>query len=162
MSDPVKSLLEAYYNDITSKMVAGQALDYIHDHYIIQSPSLLPPDWSCELPLVLIYVSQPIPVEPHCVPSLMDRKFISITLSLLAESVGDPMVGFVGDSYYTGVLTMAQDIETLYRRETFSLSDECHTTQIDYSQNIALPFRHIGIAQAHLTFQHDFMDMFSA
>jgi hypothetical protein len=57
---------------------------------------------------------------------------------------------------------MAQDLEILYRRETFSLSDECHTIQIDYAQRIILPFLHKGISQAHLTFQHDTLDMFSA
>jgi len=162
MSDPVKGLLEAYYDDIATRKAGGGGLSYIHDHYIIQSPDVLPPDWSAELPLILIYVSSPIQITPLCVPSLEDRKIFDITLSILVESVGDPMVGFVGDDYYTGVLTMAQDLEILYRRETFDLSDMCHATQIDYSQRSNLPFSHKGIAQAHLTFQHDAVDMFSS
>lgn len=158
MSNAIKDLLAAYYADVTARMVTGGALAAVHDCYIIQAPELLPPDFSAELPLALIYLSTPVNVTPHCLPMLFDRKIFSVTISLLVESVGSPMLGFIGDSYYPGVLDIARSVEELYQRETFAISDTCATTQIDFSLRVSLPFVNGSLAQAHLTFQHDLLE----
>ncbi len=159
MADILKSLLAAYQDDINDvQSQAGGGLTYIVKAYIVQAPEVLPMDWSADLPCILISPNS-IPVEPDCLPGLADRKTYDITLSILKEGYGDETLGLFGDTHETGLLTMAQDLETLYRREKFSLSAACYLTQINYTLRKIPPYLHTGINQAHLTFRHEYLDM---
>ncbi len=159
MADILKNLLEAYRTDINDvESQAGGAITYIIKSYIVQAPEVLPMDWSADLPCILISPSS-IPVHPDCLPGVADKKTYEITLSILKEGYGDETLGLIGDAHETGLLTMAQDLETLYRREKFSLSAACYLVNIDYNLRKVPPYLHTGINQAHLTFRHEYLDM---
>lgn len=161
MADILKNLLEAYYNDIVTESAAGGALDFVRSCYIVQSPELLPPDFSTDLPCVLISFGL-VPITPFCVPMIHDQKFYNITLSIFKEGYGDQTLGILGDSYETGVIDMMSAIETRYRRQTFALSDMVHHSQIDYTMLRIPPFLGKHINQGYITFRHDYIDMRAA
>lgn len=158
MADILKELLEAYYNDIVSKSQAGGALDFVRSCYIVQSPESIPPDMSTDLPCVLISFGL-VPVTPFCVPMVSDQKIYNITLSVLKEGYGEQTLGILGDTYEVGVVDMMSSVETLYRRETFNLSDIVYQSQIDYTMLTIPPFLQKHINQGHITFRHDYVDM---
>jgi hypothetical protein len=161
MADILKSLLQAYYDDITTEKQAGGSLDFIMSHYIIQSPENLPQDISTELPCVLIYPLQ-IPSEPMCVPAIHDQKVYEIVLSIIKEGYGDETLGIMGDSYEEGVIDMAVKVETRYRRQTFGLSGYVYQSLIDYTMLRIPPFLESHINQAHITFHHEYEDLRAA
>jgi hypothetical protein len=161
MADILKDLLQAYYDDVSIERKSGGNLTSILSHYIIQQPILLPPDFSAELPCLLIYPGT-IPVRLGCLGGYSDLKQYEITLTLLKEGFGHESQGLFGDEYNVGLLAIMQDIETLYRRETFDLSLAARTTRIDYRLLRLEPFLHRGIHQGHITFVHEYMDLRSS
>ncbi len=149
--DILKTLLEAYYNDIPLQA----SLDYIDARYIIQQPNILPPDWSTPLPCVLIYPNN-VNLEPDCMGHWSDKKLYNITLSIFKEYF-DENVGVVGDSQTKGIIEVANDFETVYNRNNLSdTSIACLLTNINYQQ-LMLP-QFAGLYQCHLTFQHLHVD----
>ena len=161
MADILKSLLAAYEADIIAKKAT--TLSYLRGVYIIQSPELFSLDWPANLPCLLIY-PQIVTVQAACLPSVYaDRKFYQIILTVLIDGSADPELGFLGDAYRTGIATIAQDLETLYRRETFNLSDLAYLIQIDYQPRRIPPIAGgLVLNQVHLTFRHDYLDLRSA
>ena len=160
MADAMRALLAAYYSDVQSQMqpYTDKAFPWLASVYVIQSPELLPPDWSTELPTLLIY-PQTTAVAPFCLGDVGDQKTYTVTLSLCCEGFGDETAGLFGAGTFPGLLTMLDTIETRYRRNTLNITQQATETRIDYTLRRIPPFLHRGINQGHLTFQHLYVDM---
>lgn len=155
--DILKDLLTAYLASIPTQRAAGKLL-YLRSWYVIQSPESVPPDMSTETPCLLIWPGV-VNAEIDCLPALSDEKTYNINLTVLREGYDDETLGMFGNSYTVGILDMAAELETIYRRETFGLSETVRCARIDYTQRRIPPFLGKGINQAHLTFEHKHMDM---
>lgn len=155
--DILRSLLTAYLQDIPTQQTAGN-LTYLKSWYVIQNPELLPPDLSTETPCLLIWPGS-TQLTLECLPAVADEKLYTITLSVIREGYDDETLGMFGNAYTTGILEMAEDLESLYRRQTFNLSQFCRCARIDYLPRRVPPFLGQGINQAHLTFEHRHMDV---
>lgn len=160
MADAMRSLLSAYLSDVQSQMqpFTDRAFPWLASAYIIQTPELLPPDWSAELPTLLI-CPQITAASPLCLGDAGDQKIYTVTISLCAEGFADETAGLFGAGTYPGLLTMLDAIETRYRRNTLSLTQQATLMRIDYTLRRIPPFLHRGINQAHLTIQHLCLDM---
>ena len=156
----MRSLLNAYLTDAKSQAqpYTDKAFPWLASAYVIQSPELLPQDWSAELPTLLIY-PQITTVSPLGLGDCGDQKIYSVGLSLCAEGFGDETAGLFGAGSYPGLLTMLEALETRYRRNTLALTQQATTTRIDYTLRRIPPFLHRGINQAHLSIQHLYCDM---
>lgn len=160
MADGMRSLLSAYLSDAQSQMqpYTDKAFPWLASAYVIQTPELLPPDWSAELPTLLIY-PQITQASPFCLGDAGDQKTYTVTLSLCSEGFADETAGLFGAGAFPGLLTMLDAIETRYRRNTLSVTQQATLTRIDYTLRRIPPFLHRGINQAHLTLQHLYLDM---
>lgn len=160
MADMIRSLLSAYLTDAQSQAQPNTlgAFPWIASVYVIQAPELLPPDWSTELPTLLIY---PLvtSIAPLCLGDGGDEKTTAIVLTLGAEGFQDETAGLFGVGSFPGILTMMEAIETRYRRNTLNYSQQATATRLDYTLRRIPPFLHRGINQAHLTIQHLYADM---
>lgn len=157
MADAMRSLLLAYEADANAQK--SSAWTWLSSVYVIQAPELLPPDWSAELPTLLIYPSQPVPVRPLCLGDGGDEKTYYVNLSILAEGFGDETAGLFGAGSFPGVLSMKDALETRYRRNTLNITQQATCTRIDYTLRRIPPFLHRGINQAHITIEHLYADM---
>lgn len=155
MADILKKLLKAYEKDI--ELQRSDTLSYIASTSLIQSPELLPPDLSSPLPIILIYPA-PIPVKPACLPGRADIKTYTIGLTIAIESYRDETLGLFGSINNIGIIDAMNDLENLYRRETFDLSCAAWTTLIDYTIRRYPPFMGEAIAQGHLSIEHTYWD----
>ena len=160
MADAMRSLLAAYLSDAQSQAQPNTsgAFPWLASVYVIQSPDLLPPDWSTELPTLLIY-PQITTATPFCLGDTGDQKIYTVNLSLFVEGFADETAGLFGVGSFPGLLTMLDAIETRYRRNTLNLTQQATLTRIDYTLRRIPPFLHRGINQAHLTIQHLYLDM---
>lgn len=160
MADAMRSLLLAYETDAKAQAQPNTlgAFPWLASVYVIQSPELLPPDWSTELPTLLIY-PQVTASSPLCLGDAGDQKVYTIMMSICAEGFGDESAGLFGAGTFPGVLTMIDALETRYRRNTLNLTQQATLTRIDYTLRRIPPFLHRGINQGHLTIQHLYVDM---
>lgn len=160
MADAMRALLAAYYSDVQSQAQPNAlgAFPWLASVYVVQSPELLPPDWSAELPTLLIY-PQVTASSPLCLGDTGDQKIYSIVLSLCSEGFADETAGLFGVGSFPGLLTMLDAIETRYRRNTLNITQQATLTRIDYTLRRIPPFLHRGINQGHLTIQHLYVDM---
>ena len=108
MADILKTLLQAYLDDFQTETSAGGTLSYIKHYFVIQSPLLVPPDWSTPCPFVLIY-PQPITLTPDVIGMESNEKLYNITMSVFQE-YPDITVGLMGDDYLDGVIDIADDL----------------------------------------------------
>ena len=159
MADAMRSLLSAYLSDVQSQMqpYTDKAFPWLASAYIIQTPETIPPDWSTELPALLIYAGR-TDISPFCLGDAGDKKKTSVILTVLAEGFGENF-GLMGNSYYPGIFAMIDDVESRYRRQTFGITQEATAILKDHNQRRIPPFLHRGINQAHLTIQHLYLDM---
>lgn len=160
MADAMRSLLAAYLSDAQSQAQPNTlgAFPWLASVYVVQSPELLPPDWSTELPTLLIY-PQVTAANPLCLGDVADEKIYSIVLTLCCEGFGDETAGLFGAGAFPGLLTMLDAIETRYRRNTLNITQQATLARIDYTLRRIPPFLHRGINQGHLTIQHMYVDM---
>lgn len=160
MADAMRSLLLAYEADVKAETQPNTigAFPWLASVYVIQSPELLPPDWSTELPTLLIYPQTTIS-SPMCLGDTADQKIYSVTLSICAEGFGDETAGLFGSGSFPGILTMIDALETRYRRNTLNITQQATLTRIDYTLRRIPPFLHKGINQGHITIQHLYADM---
>lgn len=160
MADAMRSLLAAYLADAQAEAQPNAlgAFPWLASVYVIQSPDLLPSDWSTELPTLLVY-PQITSATPLCLGDTGDQKIYTVNLSLCCEGFGDETAGLFGHGSFPGLLTMLDAIETRYRRNTLNLTQQATLTRIDYTLRRIPPFLHRGINQGHLTIQHLYVDM---
>ena len=160
MADAMRSLLAAYLADAQAEAQPNAlgAFPWLASVYVIQSPDLLPPDWSTELPTLLVY-PQITTATPFCLGDTGDQKIYTVNLSLFCEGFADETAGLFGVGSFPGLLTMLDAIETRYRRNTLNLTQQATLTRIDYTLRRIPPFLHRGINQGHLTIQHLYVDM---
>lgn len=158
MADILEGLLQAYKSDALAQRTAS--LTWLDGVYIIPSLEQLPSDWSAVLPCLLIYGNMEKSKPAYLPYQCADIKAYRVMLTILADGTNDPVMTFVGDAYLTGISQMASDLETLYRRKTFDLSDTVFLQSRDYIPRRIPPMDGWqNIIQAHLTFVHDYMDM---
>jgi hypothetical protein len=156
MSDILKDLLQAYYNEIDA--LKGSHLSYLAHHEIVQPPLSLS-GWPGNLPLVLIQPGS-VTLTPDCMAGTYrsDTKHYTIILSGFVEYY-DENYGTMGKDAlnYKGALDLAIDLEANFNRKTFGLSLACVLTSINFSK-LSLPqFEETGGSWVHsceLTFDH--------
>lgn len=160
MADAMQSLLLAYEADVKAEAQpnTGGAFPWLASVYVIQSPELLPPDWSTELPTLLIYPDD-TDVTPFCLGDVGDEKVCYVNLSIFAEGFGDETAGLFGLGAFPGILTMVELLETRYRRNTLNITQQATSRRISYKMRRIPPFLHRGINQGHITIQHLYADM---
>ena len=138
MSDITKSLLQAYYDDIETEK--SSTLSYLVHHEIVQQPLASFTSYHGNLPMILIEWGgnqmEPDSMEGSC---RSDKKVYTINLYGLIEDY-DENYGVVGNTTtgYTGTVDVGEDLETLYNRETFDLSQAAIMTQV-VPVTLALP-----------------------
>jgi hypothetical protein len=162
MSDINKSLLQAYYDSITT--YRASTLSYLTHHEIVQGPLAAFSSHYGTLPMVLIewagYSLEPDSMEGSC---RSDRKVYTVNLYGLVEDY-DENYGVVGNtvSGFVGTLDLTEDLETLYNRNTLSLSQGCVLTQVQ-PVTLALPYllsdqQSYWFHGVQLTLEHDWID----
>jgi len=156
MADILKDLVEAANDDLELRM-GDDTFTWLHAHEIINAAEPIPEDLSIPLPCVLVS-GEILSLEPICIKSQQEVKVYQITLSILKESVGNASRALVGDAYETGLYTMSQEVEDVYRRETFNLSDYCVMLAPDYSIRAPTEIGGQTVEQVHLPFQHTYYD----
>lgn len=160
MADAMRSLLLAYETDAKAQAQPNTlgAFPWLASVYVIQSPELLPPDWSTELPTLLIYPDD-TDITPFCLGDAGDQKVYRVMMTICAEGFGDESAGLFGLGSFPGILAMMETLETRYRRNTLNITQEATSRRISYKMRRIPPFLHRGINQGHLTIQHLYVDM---
>ena len=162
--DILEDLLQAYLSDLATEAGAGGDITWLKSWYSVRNPSVIPPTFQTRLPMILVYPSGDVPVEPDCLPGKRDLKTYTITLSLFVETLGRDNAAFLwhnGSSYTNEVTTKIKTLESLYRRETFGLTAVCKTTSMSYI-TLAMPtYQGREIDQGHITFEHLHQDGFA-
>jgi len=158
MSDILKTLVNAYYDDITDKMRPGQTLDYMQAVYLVHPNDTQFLDWSSPAPFLLLYVNDYVP-QPDSMGCLRsDLIPYQITLSYFVE-FPDENLGLIGNANYAwkGTIDAKEDLWNLYNRNTFSdASIEAVCVNISFQRLGVEPLTHYH--QCHLTFQHTHID----
>ncbi len=159
MSDILKDLLKAYYDRIDAEK--QDTLSYIRHHAIVAPPL---PDlslWYGELPVVLIQAGS-VSLTPSCFEGAYRSNIKHYTIVLTgALEYFDDHAALVGNSIFNthGAVDLANDIETLFDRESFGLSQTCTLTSITYNQISLSQVPQDGwIHTVDLVFDHLWMD----
>lgn len=162
MSDITKLLLQAYYDRLTTARLT--TLNYVMHHEIVQPPLSSPSSWHAALPCVFVQVGN-VALTPACFEGTYksDLKRYQIMLSGFVEYYDENYGAMGKTTLYKGAIDLATDLETIFNRETFSLSQACLLQNISYSK-LSLPqfegttdtgsFVH----SCELTFEHLWMD----
>jgi hypothetical protein len=164
VSDITKSLLQAYYDKITTERLT--TLNYLVHHEIVQPPLSVRSSWHTALPCVLIQIGN-VTLTPACLEGVYkaDTKHYQVILSGFVEYY-DENYGAMGKSSlnYKGAIDIATDLETIFNRQTFSLSQACLLQNISYSKMSLPQFMGDGdpgnfVHSCELTFDHLWMDL---
>lgn len=122
MAEIFNDLIEAYDDDLELR-IDDTTFSWLQSHQIID-PARGVDESSLDLPAILI--SGAITnITPLCIRGEMEEKTYQITFTLLQEYVISDRITMTGDTYATGTNLMVEALETIYRRETFNLSDMC-------------------------------------
>lgn len=162
MSDITGVLLQAYYDKFTVERATR--LSYLQSHEIVQGNLSAYTSQYGTIPMALIEWDGHT-LTPACFENTYrsDKKEYTITLYGFVEAY-DENYGVTGnaDLGYKGIVNLSQDLETIFNRETFGLSQACLCTQ-NIPTTLALP-NLLGDGQGYwfhgcqLTFKHLWID----
>jgi hypothetical protein len=156
MAEIFNDLLQAMDDDLEAR-IDDTTFTWLKSHEIIDPAEVIPDEFSLELPAILVYGAI-TSITPLCIGGDAEEKTYQMTMTVLRESSISARYTFVGDAYDVGLHTMVEELETLYRRETFNLSDVCQMLPPDFSTRIPTELGDRTIVQAHVTFQHTYVD----
>jgi hypothetical protein len=154
MSDILKPLLQACSDKLDVERQSR--LSYIARHIVTLSPISLTAEWESPLPLIVVY-----PIGVSLTPDSFegtyrsDRKIYSIGMAAYVESY-DGVYGVIGGSplNYKSILDVMIDIEAIFNRETFGLSQACVMTSASFSKEVM----GLGINSCVMSFDHSWID----
>lgn len=163
--DILGDLIQAYLTEIENNAGTGETLEWAESWYGVRNPLLLPASFQANLPLILCYPTADIPVSPDCLPAYKDRKIYTITLSIFSQQLAwdNPAHYWVnGSNYLSNIAEKVKNVELVFRRETFSLTQACKTIRMSY-RDLRVPETYQGqvIEQGHISFEHIHQDLFN-
>lgn len=155
MSDSIlNNLLQAYKERIDTKMQPGNTLDFLHSCAVIQSPSILLPDFSTPLPACLIYCNyEEINYLYMCTD--VYEKIMDISLTLVKEGLNQ-QEGIIDDYNQDGIMSMGYTVENLFKEEDFDMTDGVMIQSVSPQKLRMPPFADENVNMFTITFRHQY------
>ncbi len=154
MADRYEDLCQAYLENFKSRR--RDELSFLNSFFLIQTPALVPPDFSCALPTLLIYPGI-TDITISCLSDIEDEKIYPIILTLIKQQFPVDSFGLITKSSQIGLFEMTRVLEGLYRTEKFGISHSCEITQISYQIQSIPQFPNCN--QSHISIRHQYTDM---
>jgi hypothetical protein len=155
MADSIlNDLLQAYKDKIETLLQPGQALDFLNSCAVIQSPSILLPDFSIPLPTCLIYCSyEEINYIYICTDAR--EKVMDISLTVVKEGINQQ--GGILDNYNeNGIIDMGKSLEDTFDEEDFDLTDMVMIESVSPAKLRIPPFLNEEVNMFTITFRHQY------
>ena len=154
MSDILNDVMQAYKDRIETQRQPGMALDFLNSSAIIQSPSILLPDFSIPLPTCLIYVAAEAIDYIYICTNAYEKSF-DVALTLIKEGLGAEN-GIVDNYNEQGILSMGRDLENHFQEETFDLTDQVMISDVSPLKLRMPPFLDTNVNMFTIVFQHKY------
>lgn len=155
MADSIlNDLLQAYKDKIDTLLQPGQSLDFLNSCAVIQSPSILLPDFSTPLPSCLIYCTYE---EINYIYLCRDarEKVIDIALTVIKEGLNQ-QEGVLSDYTGSGIIDMGKSLEDVFDEEDFDLTDGVMIQSVSPLKLRMPPFINENVNMFTITFRHQY------
>ena len=151
----LNNLLQAYKEKIETKMQPGNTLDFLHSCAVIQSPSILLPDYSVPLPTCLIYCNhEEINYIYICTDAY--EKIVDISLTIVKEGLNQ-QEGVIDDYNQYGIMTMGREVEEVFKDEDFNdMTSGVMIYDVNPNKLRMPPFLNENVNMFSITFRHQY------